>query len=175
MNCEGPYLTEGFLHNFCPCLDIVFAPLELITRTSIKIVEIVVTSEPYLIINHFKKYGIKEPAVPNTLSHKTSWRQNVNEKRKKFIVTSLQYYQFQQDGCKNRIFFREKEVEYKRLVKYLENLGYWENLLLSWMKHLLIFILWVVIFTQEKTPQQTFTCLEWTIATLEKGVKYVQS
>ena len=117
MNCEGPYLTEGFLHNFCPCLDIVFAPLELITRTSIKIVEIVVTSEPYLIIKHFKKYGIKEPAVPNTLS-------NVNEKRKKFIVTSLQYYQFQQDGCKNRIFFREKEVEHELAVKYLENLGY---------------------------------------------------
>ena len=162
MNCEGPYLTEGFLHNFCPCLDIVFAPLELITRTSIKIVEIVVTSEPYLIINHFKKYGIKEPAVPNTLSHKTSWRQNVNEKRKKFIVTSLQYYQFQQDGCKNRIFFREKEVEHELAVKYLENLGYWENLLLFWMNHL-IFVLWV------------FICPEWTISTLEKSGKYVQS
>ena len=32
-----------------------------------------------------------------------------------------------------------------------------------------------MIFTQEKTPQQTFICLGWTIATLEKGGKYVQS
>ena len=55
VNCEGLYLAEGFLHNFCPCFDIVFAPLGLITRTSNKIVEIVVTSECYLIINPFKK------------------------------------------------------------------------------------------------------------------------
>ena len=27
-----------------------------------------------------------------------------------------------------------------------------------------------MIFTQEQTPQQTFICSEWTIATLEKGV-----
>ena len=32
-----------------------------------------------------------------------------------------------------------------------------------------------MIFTQGKTPQQTFICSEWTIATLEKDVKYVQS
>ena len=52
--CEGPYLAEGFLHNFCPCFNIVSAPLGLITRTSNKIVEIVVTSECYLIINPLK-------------------------------------------------------------------------------------------------------------------------
>ena len=46
------------------------------------------------------------------------------KKEKNFIVTNLQCYQFQQDGCKNRIFFREKEVEYELVVKYLENLGY---------------------------------------------------
>ena len=72
-------------------------------------------------------------------------------------------------------FFREKEVEYEPVVKYLENLGFWENLLQFWMKHLLIFILWVMIFTQEKTPQQTFICLEWTIATPEKDGNYLQS
>ena len=55
VNCEGPYLAEGFLHNICPCFDIVFAPLGLITRTSNKIVEIVVISGYYLIINPFKK------------------------------------------------------------------------------------------------------------------------
>ena len=31
------------------------------------------------------------------------------------------------------IFFQEKEVEYKLVVKHLENLGYWESLLLFWM------------------------------------------
>ena len=72
VNCEGPYFAEGFVHIFCPCFDIKFAPLGLITRTSNKIVEIVVTSECYLIINPFKKQGIKEPAVPNTPSRKTS-------------------------------------------------------------------------------------------------------
>ena len=77
--------------------------------------------------------------------------------------------------AKTDFFFREKEVEYELVVKYLENLGYWENLLLFWMKHLLIFILWVMIFTQEKPPQQPFICLDWTISTLEKGGKYVQS
>ena len=98
VNWEGPYLAAGYLHNFCPRFDIMFAPF--ITETSNKIVEIVVT-ECYLIINPFKKYRIKEPAVSNTPSRKTIWRKNVNEKGKKFIVTSLQYYQFQQDGCKN--------------------------------------------------------------------------
>ena len=44
VNCEGPYLIEGLLQNLCPCCNIVFAPLGLITRTSNNIAE-VVTSE----------------------------------------------------------------------------------------------------------------------------------
>ena len=76
--------------------------------------------------------------------------------------------------AKTEFFLGGKEVEYKLVVKYLENLGYWENLLLFRMKHL-IFILWLMIFIQEKTPEETFTCSEWIIATLEKGGKYVQS
>ena len=52
-NCESPYLAEGFLHSFCPCFDIVFAPLGLITKTSNKSAEIVVTSGRYLIIHTF--------------------------------------------------------------------------------------------------------------------------
>ena len=55
LNCEYPHVAKGFFHIFCPCFDIVFAPLGLITRTSNKIVEIEVTSECYLIINPFKK------------------------------------------------------------------------------------------------------------------------
>ena len=31
-------------------------------------------------------------------------------KRKKFIETNLQYYHFQQDGWKNRFFFRENKL-----------------------------------------------------------------
>ena len=52
VNWEGPYLAVGYLHNFCPFFGIVFAPF--ITRTSNKIVEIVVTG-CYLITNPFKK------------------------------------------------------------------------------------------------------------------------
>ena len=59
MNCEGPYLVEGFLHNLCPCFDIVFAPLGLITRTSNNIVEIPVTSECYLTIKIVGNYTMK--------------------------------------------------------------------------------------------------------------------
>ena len=55
VNCEDPYLAEGFLHNLCPCFNIVFAPLGVITRTNNKIVDIVVASECYLIINPFLK------------------------------------------------------------------------------------------------------------------------
>ena len=42
-------------------------------------------------------------------------------------------------------------------------------------KHLLIFRFWVMIFTQERVPWQTFTHAKSTTETLEKGVKYVQS
>ena len=108
MNCEVPYLAERFLHNLCSCFDIVFEPLGFIARTSNKIVEIVGASECYLIINPFKESGIKEAAVPNIPSRKTSSRKNVNEKGKKFLVPNLQYYQLQQDGRKNRNFFQVK-------------------------------------------------------------------
>ena len=51
-NCEGPNLAKGFLHIFCPCFDIVFAPLGLITRTRYEIAPIV-EIECYLIIIPF--------------------------------------------------------------------------------------------------------------------------
>ena len=70
MNCEGPYLAERFLHNLCPCFDIVFELLGVIARTNNKIVEIAGASECYLIINPFKESGIKEAAVPNIPSVK---------------------------------------------------------------------------------------------------------
>ena len=36
VNCEGPYLAVGFLNNLCPCFDLLFAPLGVITRTNKK-------------------------------------------------------------------------------------------------------------------------------------------
>ena len=104
MNFEGPNLAEELLHNLCPCFDIVFASLGIIARKHNKIVEIVAVSECYLIINPFKKSGIKKAAVPNIPSRKTSWPKNVNGKGKKFLVPNLQCYQFQQDDWKKRVF-----------------------------------------------------------------------
>ena len=60
---------EGFLHKLGQCFDIVFAQLGLITRTKNKFVEIVATSEHYLIVNS----GIKEEAVLNMPSRKICW------------------------------------------------------------------------------------------------------
>ena len=50
----------------CPCFDIVFAELGVITRTQNKFVEIVAASERYLIVNS----GIKKVAVQKKPSHK---------------------------------------------------------------------------------------------------------
>ena len=68
MNCEGPYLAEGFLQNLGPCFNIVSAQLGVIARTRNKFVEIVAASECYLIINS----EIKEAAVPIMSSFKIS-------------------------------------------------------------------------------------------------------
>ena len=58
MNCEGPYLAERFLQNFCPCFHNVLAQLGVIARTRNKFVEITAVLERYLFINS----GIKEKA-----------------------------------------------------------------------------------------------------------------
>ena len=75
----------------------MFAQLGVITRTGKKYVEIVAASKRYLIINS----GIKEAAVPNMLSSKVNWYNNVMEKQN---------------------LLQEKHVEYKLVVKYIENL-----------------------------------------------------
>ena len=77
-----------------------------IRTTRNKFVEIVAASECYLIINS----GIKERIVPNMTSRKTSWWKNVNKKGKKMFVPNLKYCQFEQDGWKNRIFFRKNKL-----------------------------------------------------------------
>ena len=47
VNSEVPYLAEGFLHDLCPCFNIVFAQLRVISRTRNKFVEIVTIAERY--------------------------------------------------------------------------------------------------------------------------------
>ena len=62
-------------------------------------------SKGYLIINS----GIKETAVPNMPSRKISLWRNA-KKRKSFFVPNLQYCQFEQDGRKNRMFFKKNKL-----------------------------------------------------------------
>ena len=62
MNCEGLYQVERFIHNLCPCFDIAFTQLGLITRTRIKFVEMVAVSERNLImIDVQNKESKKQP------------------------------------------------------------------------------------------------------------------
>ena len=52
----------GFLHNPCPCFDIVFAQLGVIPRTRKKFVEIVAVTECNLITNQVRnKESKKQP------------------------------------------------------------------------------------------------------------------
>ena len=123
----SPYLSERFLHNLCPSFNIMFAQLGVITRKRNKFTEIVAASKRYLIINS----GIKEAAVPTVPSRKISWWKNVSKKGKMFFVPNLQYCQFEQDGWKNRIFFRKNKLRMNSQIS--RKFSYWENLLLFWM------------------------------------------
>ena len=84
----------------------VFPPLGVIPRTKNKIVEIVTASECYLIINPFKTKESKEN-VDGKMSIK---------KEKNFLIPNLQYYQFEQDGRKNIVFFRKNKLNMKLVV-----------------------------------------------------------
>ena len=100
-------LKEGFLHNLCPCFDIVFAQLGFIARTSKKFVKIAAVAEFYLMITHILK-RIKEVAVPNVPSFPNvlicCWK-NINQIGRNFFVPNLQHYQFRKNVWKNRTFF----------------------------------------------------------------------
>ena len=117
MNCEGPYLEAGFLHNPFPCFNIVFAQLGVITRRRDKFVEIVAASECYLMVNS----GTKKAAVLNMPSRKISWWKNVNKKGMNLFTANLKHCQFEPDDWKNRNLFRKKKIEYELVFKYLEN------------------------------------------------------
>ena len=58
MICECPYLAEGFLHNFCPCYDIV--QLGVTQRIRNKVVEMAAVAECFLIITHVKNKESKK-------------------------------------------------------------------------------------------------------------------
>ena len=53
------------------------------------------------------------------------------EKNSSKLIYSI--ISFNKMAGKTDFFFQEKQIEYELVVKYLENLGYWENLLLFWM------------------------------------------
>ena len=113
-------------------------------------------AERYLIVTHIKnKESKKRPfriCLPVILCL-SSWK-NINQKGRNFFVTSWQYSQFGQDGRKKRTF-SERWDEYELPVKNLENLAI-EKICyyLAWfeIKYLLIFILWITIFIQERVP-----------------------
>ena len=55
-------LSQGFLHNLCPCFDIAFAQLGATPRTRNRFDEILAVAECYLISNHVKnKESKKQP------------------------------------------------------------------------------------------------------------------
>ena len=65
-------LTEGFLHNLCPCFDIVFAQLGVIPRTRNRSAEVAAVVERYLIITHLKNKESKKQSFWIRLPKKIS-------------------------------------------------------------------------------------------------------
>ena len=80
------------------------------------------------------------------------------------------------------MFFSWRSGEDELAIKYLENLEFWISaVILNDVKYSICSSLdfeykfWVIIFTQERAPQQTFTYLKSTTETLKKSVKIIQS
>ena len=124
-NYEGPQLVEGFLHNLCPCFDIVFAQVGVIPKTRNNSVEIVAVAERYLVITHVQNKESKK----QILSCKTSWWKNVNKKVKIFFVFNWQYCQFGKDDWKNRNCFMKISWIWT-WSQIFRKFSFWENLLL---------------------------------------------
>ena len=97
LNCEGPYLVEGFLHNF---FFFFLAKLGVITRTRNMFVEIAAASERYLIINS----GIKERAVWNMPSRKIRLWKKVNKKGKNSLQLIYNIVSFSKMAGKTESF-----------------------------------------------------------------------
>ena len=94
MNCEDPYLAEGFLHNLCLCFDIVVAQLKVITRIRNEFVETVAVAERDLMRNSYKKSSNKRSSRSAYTSPKIRWWKNVSKKGKKLFILYLQFCQF---------------------------------------------------------------------------------
>ena len=78
--------------------------------------------------------------------------------------------------------FSWRSDEDELAIKYLENLEFWISaVILNDVKYSICssldfeYKLWVIMFTQERAPRQTFTYLKSTIETLKKSVKIIQS
>ena len=97
---------------------------------------------------------------------KISWWKDVNEKGKKILIPNLQDFKFGQDGWK--AFFMKISWIWT-CSQIFRKSSYWENMLLFWImlkKASAHLRLWVIIFTQERSPRQTCTYLKSTIETL---------
>ena len=152
MNHEGPYFVAVFLHN------IVFAQLGLIPRTCCRVP---------LKYKSCRIKTIKQAHVPNMLSCKTTWWKNFYEKGKNYSylihnIVSLS----KMDGKP----YSWRYVEYELVVKYLKDLAIEKKCCCFecfQIKHLIIFRLWVIVFTQERASRQTFIYSKSTIETLQ--------
>ena len=95
------------------------------------------------------------------------WK-NINKLGKNFFAPKLQYIQFEQDFWKNR-FLCMKIIWIWTCSQIFKKISYGEDLLLFWMMlNLVIFRLWVTIFTQERAPQKTHTYSKSILATLKR-------
>ena len=167
-------LTERPLRNICPCFDIVFAQLGVIPRARNKFVEKVAAAERYLIITHVKKKSKKKSFrmyLPVII--RLTWWKNINKKGTNLFVSSLQYCLPGQDGWKSRNFFRKINWRWT-CSQIFRKFSHWENLNLNDVKYRIClslefeYRLWVIIFTQERVPKQTFTTVTSTIEALKK-------
>ena len=77
-------LSQGFLHNLCPCFDIAFAQLGATPRTRNRFDEIVTVSECYLISNHVKNKESKKQLFQICLPMKLADGRMSMKKEQKF-------------------------------------------------------------------------------------------
>ena len=118
--------------------DIVFAQVGVIPTIRNKFVEIVVVVERYLIIAHVKNKESKKRPFWINLPVKLADRKMSVKKEKNC-------------PCLNYNIVSLGKMAGTRQNLETEPFSYWENLPLFWMMlNLLIFRLWIIIFTQGK-------------------------
>ena len=164
-------LNEGSLHNLVlvSMLHIVFVQLAFIARIKNNFVELAAVADRYLIITHVKIKESEKWPFRMSLPVIICCCNNSNKLGKDFDAPNLQYFQFEQDIWKNRSFFMKIIWIWTCSQIFKKKISYGEDLLLFWMMlKLVIFRLWVTIFTQKRAPQQTFTYSKSILETLKR-------